>query len=518
MSPKTGTKRSQSAGAPSLLDPKATGGLVATTGFEAQTRYLACQVPTWLADPSFDRVVPERAEDFDAFFRDAGSEHIDHYQVKVEALTPAVLKSIAQDFAGRYRSNIDANLVRRYVLVAPRATASVRSLFEAMERARSTSFALGEANTTAAATEADLAARWRAQKIESVFPVCKRLVRLETAVVGLATREEALDVLTARLGRMVVSLRGLPTGQLRIAAERLLTDMAAAGRREWKRADLESLMRGSIEAAVIGPPRLAGDVALIAHQTLAPATQPFHEVALPEELKDRRRIPLGIDGVALLDAATRDDLEKAVSQVAAADSDLRRVLRQDPPLGLVYYGFPHIPLAVLAGAIVGQQRPVRPVEHQRDSGKFEWQNGEPDPRLLPPDVTHGTGDASMLRLSISAPVRRELCEVGRPVGGEVHISAETPGRGIVRTEKAARAIIDSVRRALDTEVSGRAYTSLHVFAAIPVSVAVLLGQVLSATGLPPIYVYNFNQKPTPRYRWRLAIEEGRRGAPSVELL
>jgi hypothetical protein len=51
--------------------------------------------------------------------------------------------------------------------------------------------------------------------------------------------------------------------------------------------------------------------------------------------------------------------------------------------------------------------------------------------------------------------------------------------------------------------------SIHVFAAVPVSIAFLLGQVLSATLFPRCYVYNFNNKavPKPGYEWRLSLDD-----------
>jgi hypothetical protein len=125
-------------------------------------------------------------------------------------------------------------------------------------------------------------------------------------------------------------------------------------------------------------------------------------------------------------------------------------------------------------------------------------------------------------VSVSAIVRDEVCaEVLPPTGARIdmHIQAEEIGRGTVATSAQAAEYAVRLRRALDRHVTGNpAIKSIHVFAAVPVSVAFRVGQVLAHSGLPRSYVYNFDAGATPRYCWRVGLDEAVQGEHSVEVL
>ena len=87
---------------------------------------------------------------------------------------------------------------------------------------------------------------------------------------------------------------------------------------------------------------------------------------------------------------------------------------------------------------------------------------------------------------------------------DLHFTVETPQRGLVRREAQLNAYIHQIRATLDQYVSGNPrFQELHVFASVPVSIALRLGQVLAATGLPVCCVYNYGGEEIPRYKWRL---------------
>ena len=57
--------------------------------------------------------------------------------------------------------------------------------------------------------------------------------------------------------------------------------------------------------------------------------------------------------------------------------------------------------------------------------------------------------------------------------------------------------------ALKTEEPGP--TGIHVFYSGPMSVAFCLGRQISPTIHPPVLVYNYTAKTTPKYAWALRV-------------
>ena len=127
-----------------------------------------------------------------------------------------------------------------------------------------------------------------------------------------------------------------------------------------------------------------------------------------------------------------------------------------------------------------------------------------------------------MRVSISARVQEDACDRvlrASDVGLDLHVEADDIGRGAVATEAQARQHAARVRKLLDNYVAGKSqFASLHVFAAVPVSVAFAVGQVLGHSSLPPCYIYNFDALAVPKYRWRLGLREAVEGRACVDVL
>ena len=102
---------------------------------------------------------------------------------------------------------------------------------------------------------------------------------------------------------------------------------------------------------------------------------------------------------------------------------------------------------------------------------------------------------------------------------EVLIAGSTICRGAISTELQSKQYAAALRRAMDARIAGNgAIDSIHVFAAVPVSVAFRIGQVLAHTSLPKAYVYNFDSATTPRYCWRLCLQDAAIQRQSVDVL
>jgi hypothetical protein len=260
---------------------------------------------------------------------------------------------------------------------------------------------------------------------------------------------------------------------------------------------------------------------LICHQTLKRAHARPGEEDLPALFRDRRVQFVEIDNTAEMVQPTAMTITKVATDLVSPAGSFRAAL--DVAGGhRLYYGFPHVPFAALAGFIAQPQRHVGLVEHDLDSGRFQWR---PDAPVTGARVYvqpgSAVGNAARLRVSVSAHVREQQCNAALPADAvrlDLHLEADDLGRGMVTSEAQARYYVRQIRRALDDHVAGNhEIGSLHVFAAVPVSVAFLLGQALAHSGLPTCTVYNFNSSDTPPYRWSLDLHAAVAGAPCVRM-
>jgi len=260
---------------------------------------------------------------------------------------------------------------------------------------------------------------------------------------------------------------------------------------------------------------------LICHQTLKRTQARPEDVDLPALFGDRRMHFVEIDKTVEMAQPSAAMITRVASDLVSQEGSFRVAL--DAPGGhRLYYGFPHIPFAALAGFIAQPQRHVGLVEHDLDSGRFQWR---PDAPVTGARVYvqpgSAVGNAARLRVSVSARVREQQCDAVLPADAvrlDLHLEADDLGRGMVASEAQARYYVREIRRALDDHVAGNhEIGSLHVFAAVPVSVAFLLGQALAHSGLPTSTVYNFNSSDTPPYRWSLDLHAAVAGAPCVRM-
>ncbi|AKJ03219.1 CHAT domain-containing protein [Archangium gephyra] len=267
----------------------------------------------------------------------------------------------------------------------------------------------------------------------------------------------------------------------------------------------------------------AGDLVLLCHEAYAETHSAPEEEDAPALFAQRRTRKVLIDQKKHLQKREWAYVEPAVYALVDPEGGLQRAISEQGTT-LLYYGFPLIPLAALAGHLVTTTRPVHVIEHDRESGRFTWSKatGEAIPELKLDQLLHSTGSAVRVRLSISSEVELDDCQEVLPderVRLDLHFRLDEPGRGAVRLEKQALEYARKLRATFDRLVAGkRALDSVHLFAAVPVSVAFLLGRELASTGLPPCFVYNFASRDSPRYRWRLCLQAAVEGRPSVDIL
>ncbi|WP_158629201.1 MULTISPECIES: CHAT domain-containing protein [unclassified Corallococcus] len=263
---------------------------------------------------------------------------------------------------------------------------------------------------------------------------------------------------------------------------------------------------------------------LIRHEAYKKATEQPGQADDPTFFAGRQPRVVHIDQTPGLEQRSWKNLEAEVKRLAARDGILRRTFEeQDADIG--YYGFPFVPLAVLAGRLARNRR-VHVFECV--SGRFQW-DSESD-TLTPPlncDVQKdGKGKAARIRVSVSALANLDDCRQVLPdsdVMMDLHFSLVNPGQNSVRREDQLKAYVRLIRETINKHVTSnqdpeRRPESVHIFAAVPVSLAFYLGDILTASWLPECFVYNYGfPSECPRYKWRLSLLAAFKGKRSVRV-
>jgi hypothetical protein len=263
---------------------------------------------------------------------------------------------------------------------------------------------------------------------------------------------------------------------------------------------------------------------LIRHEAYKQAPEQPGPTDAPALFAGREPRIVPIDQMVGLEQRDWRNLEAEVKRLAARNGDLRRTFAErDADIG--YYGFPFVPLAVLAGYLA-KNRQVHVFEYVL--GRFQW---EPESDAPPPPLnvdvqTGGTGKAARICVSVSALVDLDDCRHVLPdsdVMLDLHFALATTGRGSVRRAEQLKAYVQVIRETLDKHITSnrdpaRRPESVHLFAAVPVSLAFYLGDALTASWLPECFVYNYGlPSERPRYKWRLSLQAAFEGRRSIKI-
>lgn len=219
--------------------------------------------------------------------------------------------------------------------------------------------------------------------------------------------------------------------------------------------------------------------------------------------------------------STVASLQAVVASMVADQGALKASLT-NPQVDVLYFGFPHVPFGVLAGCIAGSHRHVRLVEHDRKSGQFTSTLGDEIEVAAPIARSRRTGRLARLFVSVSNEVDERLANPVVPAkesAVDLRVGLKNPYRGAISDERQARLLVEEIAREVDSNLGGLPNVdAVHVFAAVPVSVAFLLGQrVFSGTALPPVVIHNLAATPRPAYRWGLNLADALAGRRAITI-
>lgn len=167
---------------------------------------------------------------------------------------------------------------------------------------------------------------------------------------------------------------------------------------------------------------------------------------------------------------------------------------------LAVFGFAPIPLLMTLGRVIGDQHPTILFERHRHTDTWRWDDTAPDDWALSLDrpaapPTEPPRDVAIL-VSISDRVKRWAVEAA--VAGPLdiyEIRAHAPRVNCVRTRGQLADFARLWREALDAaNERSRGMALVHVFAAVPISVAMQMGLGMLPKADPPLIVYDFRHR------------------------
>lgn len=140
----------------SLVSPSGMGGLIGGGGYNFQSRYIACHIPEWLADPAFTQILAEGTGDVDVRFGNSKNPRREHIQVKDhEVKNKSEIKDIVEVFHSFDKGM--PGVYEKFVLACPAVGGQVKQLKSWLERLRGArSFFLDDAEIALATTISDI--------------------------------------------------------------------------------------------------------------------------------------------------------------------------------------------------------------------------------------------------------------------------------------------------------------------------------------------------------------------------
>ena len=242
---------------------------------------------------------------------------------------------------------------------------------------------------------------------------------------------------------------------------------------------------------------------IISHQTFERISKKEILEAIPEEWKQLDRQILEVKPILkkLGDESGLDWKSAARQQASIWKNTILAAIHSNPSYGLVYFGLAHIPLAIHLGHLMGSAQDCEIFQKHHESNKWIYDSsskqfplfvseGEPKEKFI------AQGEVS-LRFSTHYRIKKTDVE-SFPDFAAAHIYKKTQGSDIDSFTSMAGAQRGGIefRNALD-EVKNYLpnVAKLHLFAAVPVGVALMMGKQVSPTIHfdKEIQIYNYQE-------------------------
>lgn len=203
----------------------------------------------------------------------------------------------------------------------------------------------------------------------------------------------------------------------------------------------------------------------------------------------------------------------AVKQEEIFEKEIVPVLKHHPDYEILYFGLAPIPLAVHLGYKIRSIRKAKAFVRHHKTKSWVWQEheaGKPVFDGLPRDEFNGSGEA-VIRMSTRVSISDSdvQAKVKNPLK-EVKIQAPKTGRDIFGSNDQLQEYSSAFCEALDAISSCLSgVNEVHLFAAIPVGLAFLMGQEISPNHHPKVHVYEYTKQFSPPYLHAFIVNDER---------
>ena len=269
----------------------------------------------------------------------------------------------------------------------------------------------------------------------------------------------------------------------------------------------EERLRADTHAGTSGPP-----LVILRAQSLRPIRPDELLIALPVELRARDHITIPLDFTDLSSQTKVTNPEAALTRLLDQQDGLMAALAVQEG-ELVFHGLIAIPLAFLAGYVIGDRQPVKLFDYHPDLETWSWpEDLDIDPPLQVtglPTARAATAGEVVVRVSVTFQVASDATAVvvPHPIAA-IDLAVPEPRRNLIRSEAQTREYGRVFRQALDQIVRVLPNTTrVHVFYSGPVALAFRMGQQVSENIHPPVTVWNYGRG----YDWGIDLESVSRG-------
>jgi hypothetical protein len=464
----------------SLLSPESMGGVNAGKGFDFQTRYTACRLPTWLLETAFHQLFYEGTGDIDVRYTEGSRIERIHIQVKDHEVAPAEFKEVIASF--RSLDAGQAGLYKCFVLVCPSLSPKLRPIETGLSRLKNAKPFYDDTPTALAPTEAELSERLRRIGVTASddieFVLSK--VSMEIGHGDLHHDDRAVDLFVGRL-LSHPEYSGMIRAMVQPAFAELLRALQSRRGAVLHRADIEQILRAAVASVSAQENRIT--------------------VWLQNWTNEKFDVPAdyGLDWSSHFDRPTRrvPSQETWNKQLVPELEALKKKIVAERTERLIRFrGKCALSTGIALGAIfptVGGWT----FEIPQPPAKEPWRSdAKPtNPYNVAVEVSDGGGAEGSLVLGLNirgdgrADISRYIDGTGHPPRFFAFMGPLSPGSQAIGGSEDACAFARGVREHLAKLVKSHNIRQTRIFFYGPLALAVFLGQQLTSVGEIQLFEY-----------------------------
>ncbi|MCU0435382.1 MAG: SAVED domain-containing protein [Bacteroidia bacterium] len=239
------------------------------------------------------------------------------------------------------------------------------------------------------------------------------------------------------------------------------------------------------------------------------------EAALSEELFQSERIFVEVVPVKVsLDESGDIHWPTAARhQKQQFEQEIKPILDSNPDAIVAYFGLAPIPLAAHLGYLVGPFRKTKVFQRHHETKSWKWPNsGNEDKGIAlkcrePKELFEMPSDV-ILRVKTSFDISPEITtELVKEHSREIDIQAKELSKDFFESEAQIERFANDYCNALDSIATFLPKTdTIHLFAAIPVGLAFLIGAKINPNVHPRVQTYQFSKIKNGSYEPALALQ------------